>query len=223
VRAHEVIAVLLVAVPAALLLALSVRDRGGHIERELRSVHRRAIGHLEVGMFRVVGRACRAGGLLAAPISGRPCLAWRLVVEAPRRSGPFWLTVADMRSSAEFWVEDPSGRAAVSPDHHFVLAVDTPEAAVRGEWDRLPDGVADTLVRLHGSPQVRTAIWLPTDGRWLRYTEARLEEDQILCVGGEVHREPHPMGEVSLGRSTPMRWLFRGTQANPLIVMGGPV
>ena len=222
-RAHELIPLLLTAVPAALLLTLLTRDRGGHLERELQSVPRRTTGQLEEGMFRLVGRARRGADRLVAPISGRPCLAWRLVVEAPRRSAWAWAAVADMRSCAEFWVEDASGRAAVSPESHFILAVDSTEAASRGQWLQLPDDVAGTLARLHGSPSVRTATWFPTDGRWLRYTEVRLEEDQILCVGGEVHREPHPMGEVSLGRMIPMRWLFRGTQNNPLIVMGGPV
>src|SRR5215213_5844747 len=134
------------AVPAALLLTLLLRDRSGHLERELRSVPRRPASQLAEGMFRVVGRGRRADELLAAPVSGRPCLAWRLIVE--RAQGSLWSTAADLSACAAFWVEDGSGRAAVAPDRHFVLAVDSLHCASRGQWDSLPAVIADRLDRL---------------------------------------------------------------------------
>jgi hypothetical protein len=220
VRAHELIPLLLTAVPVALLLTLLLRDRSGHLERELRSVPRRPAGQLAEGMFRIVGSGRRGEDLLTAPVTGRPCLAWRLVVE--RAQGSLWTTAADLSACAEFWVEDPTGRAAVSPAGQFVLAVDSLDTATRGQWDSVPAEIAGRLDRLRASPQVRTAVWLPGETGELRFTEARLQEGQNLCVGGEVHREPHPLGEVSPARTVPMRWLFRGTPDNPLIVIGGP-
>jgi hypothetical protein len=224
VAAHEVIAISLVAVPVALLLALLVLERPHQLQRELHSVPLRPAGQLQEGMFRVVGRARRAQPLLAAPVSGRPCLAWRLLVtraaddnaDAPAMALTRRVAI-EMRACAEFWIEDDSGRAAVEAGAHFALALEPGRRALRGRWAQLPATARAEIQRRHGSGSVVTAAWDPHPGVAARFVEITLDEDTILSVGGELHREAHPLGEAG-PRAAPMRWKFRGTARNPLIL-----
>lgn len=52
---------------------------------------------------------------LTAPISGRPCAAWRVIVEERRNQGDqnTWKKVIDDSDSTDFALEDESGRAVV--------------------------------------------------------------------------------------------------------------
>jgi hypothetical protein len=225
VAAYEIIAVLLVAVPAALLLALLVIERPRQLHSELRSVPLRPTGQLQEGMYRVTGRVRRGKPLLRAPVSGRPCLAWRLVVtrsavedDLRQSKAPLGRGVAvDMRACGEFWIEDDGGRAAVQPGDHFALAVEAGHRAVRGRWAQLPAAVRAEIHRHHGARTAVTAAWDPHPGAAARFTELTIEEDDFLSIGGEVQREPHPLGEAA-PRAAPMRWTFRGTPHNPLIL-----
>jgi hypothetical protein len=228
VAVHEIIAVLLVAVPASLMLALVVIERPRQLEQELQSVPRRLTGELQEGMYRVTGRARRGAPLLVAPVSGRSCLAWRLVVERPALSRDTAAArlrrrrvAIDLRACGEFWIEDEAGRAAVQPGSHFALAVQAGARAVRGRWSQLTPEVRAELQRQRAVDGAITAAWDPHPGATARFTELAIEEDQILSVGGEVHRELHPLGEGG-GRAAPMRWTFRGTRPNPLILSDEP-
>jgi hypothetical protein len=222
--AHEFIADLLVAVPAVLMLALVVIERPRQLHVELQSVPLRAAGELREGMYRMTGRAHRERPLLVAPVSGRPCLAWRLVVE---RVPAIHAGVAqrlrrrrvaiDVRACGEFWIEDETGRAAVQPGTHFALAVQAGQRAVRGRWSQLSPQVRAEIQRQRETTGAVTAVWDPHPGTTARFTELAIEEDEILSIGGEVERELHPLGEGG-GRVVPMRWTFRGTPRNPLIL-----
>jgi hypothetical protein len=224
VAANEVIAALLVAVPAALMLVLVMIERPRQLHRELQSVPLRTTAELEEGMYRVAGRARRGEALLVAPVSGRPCLAWRLVVERPIAIGVGAAqrlrrqrVAIDMRACGEFWIDDGTGRAAVQPGGHFALAVQAGRRAVRGRWSQLPLEVRARLQRHREAKDAVTAVWDPQPGATARFTEVAVEEDETLSVGGDVQRELHPLGEGT-ARSAPMRWTFRGTPRNPLIL-----
>lgn len=222
--AHEIIAVLLVAVPAVLMLALVLIERPRQLHQELQSVPLLAAGELREGMYRVMGRARRGRPLLVAPVSGRPCLAWRLVVErspaihagATQRLRRRRVAI-DMRACGEFWIEDETGRAAVQPGAHFALAMQAGQRAVRGRWSQLPPQVRAEIQRQREATGAVTSVWDPHPGATARFTELAIEENETLSIGGEVGRELHPLGEGG-ARAAPMRWTFRGTPSNPLIL-----
>jgi hypothetical protein len=67
---------------------------------------------------RVVG-AVSVDAPVSAPLSGRPCAYWRVVVEERRRRGKNsrWVTVIDDHGGVDFVVSDETGRALVKTGH----------------------------------------------------------------------------------------------------------
>lgn len=217
---NDIVPLLMLAIPATLLAVLFTQDRPRQIQRELAWVHLRQAGQLTEGMWRLKGRARRGSPLLVAPLSGRQCIAWRLVVAEDFLRDGRWGTAIDMCATTEFWVEDMTGRAFIEPGEHYLLALDpgASRPTQRGCWWELPATARDRVERLHGAQGVRTPGWYPRPGRQAHFTETTLEEDDNLCIGGEVYELPHPDGVPTPSRNPPMRLTFRGTAQNPLIL-----
>ena len=220
--AHEIIAVLLVAVPAVLLLALVVIERPRQLHRELHSVPLRPTGQLQEGMYRVTGRARRGQPLLVAPVSGRPCLAWRLVVEralgrscrrrATACAAAAWPSTCAPAASSGSRTKRAGGGAAGNPLRPGGGGRATggarplvPAAAAGAGRDPAPARAPDAV----------TAVWDPHPGATARFTELTSTENEIPEYRRRgTTREPHPLGEArSARRGSPMRWTFRGTPA----------
>ncbi len=95
--------------------------------RAMRSTPRRTIREVIEGeRARIVGRA-HVATPVRAPLSGRQCGYWRVVVQEYRsrgRSGS-WVTVVDEHEGVDFVVHDDSGKALVKTAHvHAVLEKD---------------------------------------------------------------------------------------------------
>jgi len=84
-------------------------------KRAMRGVPKRSIADVIEGeRARIVG-AVEVPEPLTAPLSGRPCAAWRVTVEERRRSGKnsYWKKIVDEHEAVEFFLTDGTGKARV--------------------------------------------------------------------------------------------------------------
>jgi hypothetical protein len=179
----------------------------------------RALVHDAQGTVRLTGRIRRTGELLQAPLSGRPCVAYELVVDAPpRMSGPGMDArprLVEVGEACPFLVADESGEARVDTSGPFLMSL---SHDLTGDTDgcKYPDehrALASFLLSLDVVP----TNWL---GRWRRfhYAEGVLEEGKLVAVSAESVLEVDAMGERAGPRSQPQRLVLRGTEAVPLLI-----
>jgi len=193
-------------------------SRRRRVERAL-VARPRALVHDAHGTTRLTGRVRRIGELLCAPLSGRPCVAYEVVVqELGRSSGPgvpAWRSVE--RSDAHpFLVADESGEARIDTSGPYLMSLSYDHSGNTGGFDKFPDkhpALATFLLSLAVVP----TNWL---GRWrrFRYAEGVLEEGELVSVSADSVLEVDPMGERADLRSPPRRLVLRGTEARPLLI-----
>jgi hypothetical protein len=191
------------------------RRRARKIERALARCPRAWIREAR-GPVRVSGRVVRAGDLLEAPLSGRPCVAYELVVQATeQRSGPGSVPRGvDKKEACSFLLEDESGTAQIDTSGPAFLAVVHDRAGVTGGVYPGEHRALSVILESHGLNPVN---WL---GRWraIRYAEGVLEEGALVSVGGNGVREIDQGGDRRGHRSPPERLVLRGTDAQPLLI-----
>jgi hypothetical protein len=177
-----------VSATAAILVALRWTTRERAILRELRRARARPIAELApVTLAKVCGRARPHHTTLRAPMTGRRCMWFRLLVEE-ERSDVFnrsdWFTVVDEEEGIDFLLEDASGIARVA-------VRDAEAALVRDRNNRTK--------RFRGMPQELQAFLskrgIPMEGsfgltRKMRYSESALEPGELAAVLGSVRFEP---------------------------------
>jgi hypothetical protein len=162
---------------------------------------------------RVAGRIRRAGPLLTAPISGRPCLGHH--VRAKHVEASFIGSVT-MAEATLFWIEDDSGRALVD-------AAELAEGAFGGDASEgsyaLHVGNREADARLEAVAS-RRGVTLSSEFGFpnsMSYREAILTEGARVSVAGFVVVEPHPQGEA-LESGVPMRLVLRGSAEGPVLI-----
>jgi hypothetical protein len=217
---------LLVAGAAAVALVaggLRYFDRERQLKRTLARTPRTAVAQLSTGVVRVTGRAARVEEPLTAPLSQRSCVAFQLAIDERRAHGNTvrWRPVVRVREAHPFWVADETGRVLVEPGPHFALALERDFAGRTGFLERLTSDSLERLEAFLATRGIPARNWLGM-GKTFRYNEGVLEDGETVSVGGRVVAEPHPDGDASPGRGTPMRKLLRGSQQVPLLISDDP-
>jgi hypothetical protein len=136
---------------------------------------------------RVTGRIEHVRPALVAPLSGRSCACFHLLVEQVGPPGalvPSWSTVVDAMTPAEFLIRDATGAVLVRPTASTLLLVkdyhelssprDEPSAALKEFLAR--HGRSDAVV----------------SDSWTRILEGVLEAGERVAVLGRVRMEPDP-------------------------------
>jgi hypothetical protein len=198
-------------------------DRERQLKRTLARTPRTPIGQLGSGVVRVTGRAARVEETLTAPLSQRSCMAFQLAIDERRSHGnsTHWRPVVRVREARPFWVADDTGRVLVEPGSHFALALERDVAGRTGFLERLTGDSMERLEAFLASRGIPARNWFGM-GKTFRYNEGVLEDGETVSVGGSVVAEPHPDGEASPGRGTPMRKLLRGSPQIPLLISDDP-
>jgi hypothetical protein len=162
------------------------------------------------GLVRVTGRVRRHGELLRAPISGRPCIAYQLLVENDKDG---WGKLLELRDARPFVIADETGEALVDTTAGpFHLALNSDERGGTGLLDRIGEAQRQALMSVGAfeSPG-RT-------GGKRRYREGILREGETVAVGGRGVREVSAEA-TSVNPREPPRWLvLRGTADDPLLI-----
>ncbi len=150
-----------------------------------------AISALTAGLHEVQG-AVHGEGSLTAPMSQRPCLYWRFLIEQRRQNK--WETLVDRKASVPCWLDDGGGRLELDvPSADVILS--KAEHATGGifgvpsaELTRVLEALGDNPPNLQG-PYVRYREELITDGDRLHAvgTVVQVEETWRLRSEGDVH------------------------------------
>jgi hypothetical protein len=190
------------------------RRRARRTERALAARRRTWISEAH-GPVRVTGRIERDAKLLEAPLSGRPCVGYELVVDEMSGAVPsLWERVLDLRQACPFLLRDDSGTARIDPaGPGFVALIHDHVGVTSGIYP----GNHRALSRVLESCGLLPMTWL---GRWrpLRYAEGVLEPGELVTVGGNGAREIDPGGDRPSPRSPPERLVIRGSEAEPLLI-----
>jgi hypothetical protein len=143
-----------------------------------------------------------------APISGRPGLGWRVLVE--QEAGVGWVTVVELSEFGDFDLEDDSGsirvRASDSP-----ITLEVAELRGRGGPFSPPPASVERLIAGATDPQ---GVLFHKGFRWREWV---LEDGREIVVRGRVVSEP---GDSSLGyRRLSDELVLAGGAAAPLVVV----
>jgi hypothetical protein len=161
----------------------------------------------------VTGRVHRRGEPLTAPVSGRPCVAFNLLVEKHTREG--WRPILEVRDARSFVVVDESGAGLVDANGPFVVALDVDD---RGStrWYNSAMGATQR--------QALKSLLRGDNESWsgamtnLRYQEGVLRDGETASIGGHGVRQVSPEAP-SANRRAPPEWLvLRGTAEEPLLI-----
>jgi hypothetical protein len=190
------------------------KRRARRTERALAARRRSWISEAH-GPVRVTGRIQRDARLLEAPLSGRRCVAYELVVDEPSSAAPsLWERLLDVRQACPFLVEDDSGTARVdTAGPGFVALVHDRVGVTSGAYPGDHRDLSRVLESWGLLPMTRLGRWIP-----LRYAEGVLEPGELVTVGGNGAREIDQGGDSPSMRSPPRRLVIRGSEAEPLLI-----
>jgi len=179
--------------------------------RALASVPRRRLADAVDGeTVRIVGRA----GLLSpltAPLSGRPCAAWRVIVQERRSRGKSsrWVTVVDDQETANFLVVDGQAKAFVDTGGAQVV-LDKDRQGTSGMF-REPTQELVEFLSVRGVSTQGVLV-----NKHMRFSEGVLEEGEPVAVLGEGNWERDPDEEGRAGSG------YREAVAPGRLVMTSP-
>jgi hypothetical protein len=178
------------------------------VRRALDRLPETPIGQVKDGTeVRITGKVVVHGEMTASLVSKRPCIGYRLVIEARARSNQAMEAVVVREDCRSFYVEDGSGRALI--EGPLVIGLDDDDAA----WTDLPPAIFDILeaakVSLTGSFG---------GDRSFRFTEALLVAGDEISVSGRATVAPDPAGAPRGHRHPPMLCRIVGSKAFPVMI-----
>lgn len=149
-------------------------------KRRLRTAKRWSLATLPDDTFgKVVGTARVLDETLVAPISGRPCVFYLVVVTADDKSDASALLREAV--GVPFVIEDDTGRAEVDPREADVVLVQD-RFRISGPND--PRTAAEeALLQRHGKSGASKTYW---------YRESIIEPGELVAIFGAGGREPDP-------------------------------
>lgn len=148
--------------------------------------------------------------VMLAPLTGRPCVYYEVVVQKSRRTkqGTRWSEILRETCAVPFAIHDGTGRAIIDPYQHAgVWLVRDAQQYSAGAHTTTP--AQQALLDRHGAAPPG---WLfdPT----LRYLEAVISVGELVTVLGQGVREPDPDGPPAAD--------YRGLPAMRLRMAGAP-
>lgn len=151
---------------------------------------------------------------LTAPLSGRRCSAWRILIEEEYRGGDSssWKKVVDEQESVDFLLIDDTGRARIESMHITLIA----DYDAKGGGDTFRE-VPKELSAVLAKRGVKAASWWSRQHNF-RYRESALVEGELVTIAGCGRWENDP-GQQSGYRGTAK--VFRvGPLSSGLLVVG---
>lgn len=187
-------------------------------KRKMRSIPRRAIGEVMEGeVARVVGRV-RVDAPLTAPLSGRPCAYWRVVVEEKRRRGKhsYWQTLVDEEEGVDFFLLDDTGKAKVQVS--YTTAVLHGDSRGGSGFLNEPTPELEAFLSSRGHS---TQGWI--FNKTIRFREGIAEPDETVAVVGAARWERDPDEAAAAGEGyreavMPKRLVLSAPSEGPLLL-----
>jgi hypothetical protein len=201
--------ILVAALGFASYLQIKWRDPRRRARRMIRTEVATPISELRDGArVLVTGFVASHHETMNAPVSGRPCIGYRLVVDQATNAGPDPVLVREL--CHPFWIEDGSGRALIEGPNMFGVDPEEP-------WSNLPPALYRMLeeadVPLRGSFDTY---------REFRYTEAILAPGDRVHVLGRASVAIDPAGESTSHRIPPVLRRIVGHRREPVMIADAP-
>lgn len=178
--------------------------------RAMRAVPRKAIRDVAEGeKARIVGSVELAQSI-AAPLTGRACAYWRVVVQELRGGkNRRWVTVIDEHEGVDFFVRDESGKALIKTE--LVTPLLEKDAALSSGFlnDATPELEAFLAARGRSSKG-----WV--FNKSMRYREGVVEHGETVCVVGVGRWERDPDERAGAGAG------YREAEMPMRLVMSSP-
>jgi hypothetical protein len=183
---------------------------------------RARIREMRDGLVRVTGQVRSHGALLRAPVSGRPCVAFHVLVEerVPFQSQDSgWTVLLDLQDACPFSIVDDSDQATVDTSGPMELALE----GLRGPMPRLDPANRAQLERVKRLLEsrgfsLRTLFGFP---RTFLYEETIVAEGEKISVDGLGIHEVTLDGQRG-GPRDPVHVVLRGTEEEPLVISDPP-
>ncbi|MEZ4336868.1 MAG: hypothetical protein R3B82_09595 [Sandaracinaceae bacterium] len=187
-------------------------------KRKMRAIPVRAIGEVMEGeVARVVGKV-RVDAPLIAPLSGRPCAYWRIVVEEKRRRGKhsYWQTLVDEEEGTDFLLLDDTGKAKVQVS--YASAVLHGDAEGGSGFLNEPTPELDSFLSARGHS---TQGWI--FNKTIRFREGVAEPNELVAVVGMGKWERDPEEAAMAGEGyreavMPKRLVLSAPSEGPLLL-----
>jgi len=189
--------------------------------RELKSAQRVPIRKVADGTtVKIGGRLSYAGDPLEAPLSGRACACWQVVIERQVRSGNSceWEELIRDQEARSFFVEDETGRALVEARNPAV-ALNQDAHFSSGTFNDATERL-EAFLASHG----KTSVGLLGFNIDMRYREGVLEEGEVVSAWGRARLEPDPDGATSAGgyREAPTRVVIGDPDVGQMLLSDDP-
>jgi hypothetical protein len=161
---------------------------------------------------RIVGSITASEQTLTAPLSGRPCVYYRVVISVYNRG---WQARATDRCGTRFAMSDRSATAIIEP-FYSRLALRSDHREELGWFTEATPEQQAVLAR-HGFR--RSGVFAR---RWFRFDEAVIATGDPIGVIGAGVREPELPGPASEDRTAaPVRLRITGSVKAPLSILCG--
>lgn len=205
----------IIAIIAILTYYFSKKQR---VLRELKKSEAIPISRAKQGDYvKIIGKAVGGNQLLKAPLSGRPCLYYYVLVE--KKGDKSWHTYVEEEDGQDFFLETGFERAIVKPKGtHFgyrrtLFVFDHKDKS--GSFNDAKPHLEQFLKR-HGKESVNFIGFNKT----LRYSEGVIEEGETIAVKGIAQWKT--LNEPIEGYTYSKLLTFIGDEKNKLIITDLP-
>jgi hypothetical protein len=197
---------------------------GEYVERRLKRARPRPIAEVaDGGMICIAGRVEAVEPLLVAPLTGRPCVFWAILVNEISQFFQTW-ELGHRDQGTSFLVVDPTRRARVIPDGARVaLPFDSrlrvPDAVTTGpgRWGAATPPVMSGNERaVFDSMKIRNR---PLATSTVRFIEYVIEPHSTIIVLGRSESEADDKAsDLGYRDSPPRRPLMASARRTPLLI-----
>jgi hypothetical protein len=219
-----VIVVSLTVVSVARLIYFGFKRRDeDRITRTLARRRRVPIRTIGDDIVRVTGRVRAGSELIQAPVSGRPCVAFHLLIEqwVNVRRVPRWDVLLELQDVRPFSIVDESAEAMIDPDGPTAVVLVFDKSGPSRRFDEADRTQFKELKRILESAGISITFWLG-GSKILRFREGVLEEGEEVSAGARGVGEIRPDGERLGLREPPTRVVLRGSEEEPLLISDCP-
>jgi len=187
------------------------------LEQRFRRTDRTPIARLtENRHHKIVGRVRPFGTTLTAPLSGRACVLYEVVVESKTEARAFYQPTRE-KAAVPFWVEEDDVRVFIDPTFVGTWLV----YALSGETGllRRASKSLERFMRSH-----KRSLESEWGKRSFIYREGTIAEgDRVAIIGIPRHEADPDVGRELVGyRTTPTRTRMLSTKSRPVLVSNAP-
>jgi hypothetical protein len=220
-----VVLVAAVGIAIARMIYVETSGHDARVKRRLALRARVTIAQAQEGLVRLIGRVHLTGVGLTAPVSGRPCVAYRLIVKV-MDDNDRWREVLELEDACPFVLADETGQAVIDAEAGPLWLSLVPDRGDASTGSGRESADLTTVRELLNSDDIEPRGAAPRmifgERERVYFSEAVLLPGNQVAVGGPCAREIALDGERAGYREVPRRLVVRGAGEEPLLISNWP-